>query len=395
MKSWIRGFYLWLIGGLAWDSPRFPCSQGLFDRNELLKNPHSYPLVKLLEYGQPLYFYSLYMDVLGSASYVRQKEEELNLLRKEIGPLAKHVGFLEEALSGMSHINHNPDDDLQFIDFPPKPAIDRREIALTVGLSLMLFLGISIVFGIDIQGITIDQIPMIILALAGAICINVAEFLGVYRLVKVFRRYEPQRNHSDDNRYANQVPFWIRIRSGDAVIWVSLLIVLLETLFAFLGLLSLLPPSIQGEFVYQLAAFAAAGLTATVNLVIAWGNAISEVQWEQTIEELKLKQRSELQELREDQDYLDKRDKYLKKEEELGKIKQEIKQKLGAVRNELSVKKAEIARREKELEKINEDAIFEYERWVIAVRRWMRENPDKIERFTKELYPKWRDEDKY
>jgi hypothetical protein len=38
-------------------------------------------------------------------------------------------------------------------------------------------------------------------------------------------------------------------------------------------------------------------------------------------------------------------------------------------------------------------AVQEYERWELSVRRWIKENPTKVENFIK-LYPQWSDADR-
>jgi len=386
--NWFTRWWLGLFGGMIWDSPQLPWSLGTFDEDSLLKDPHTHPLAKLLEFGNPELFQRWFHQVLPPAYAVTRQEEDIKSLQPEIERLTEEVGALEAEVANQPHINPNPDDDFPPSEQPPKPQPEPWEMALTVGLSLMLFLGIAAVLGIEVQGLTLDQIPMLLFAIAGAVCLNLAEFQGIYRFVVAYYRFEPRRSHHDDERHANQIPFWHHIRTGNPVVWTSFTIVLLETLFAFLGLISQLPPRLQANFGFQLTAFAAAALAATVNLVIAWGNALGTVQWEQAVEEQKLKDLDAKEARLQDETYLQRREQYWQKEEDIARERQKLRKQLGAAQSLLREKQAELRKQEKVLAVLKIEAVQEYERWELSVRRWIKENPTKVENFTK-LYPQW------
>lgn len=403
LTRWLLG---WLLDGVFWDSPQLPWALGTFDKDSLLKDPHTYPLAKLLEIGSPLLYMNLFWHVRPLAYAVAQKEEGITRLQPEIERLAEEVGALEEEVANLPHINPNPEDDFpppnqpSVPDKPSKPEIEKWEIRLTVGLSLMLFLGIAAVLGIEVQAVTPDQIPMLLFAIAGAVCINIAEFQGTYRFVAAYYRFEPKRSHYDDESLADQLPFWHHIRSGNPAVWVSFAIVLLETLFAFLGLISQLPPSLQSSFGFQLTAFAAAALAATVNLVIAWGNALRNVQWQQAVDEwnlIKLQIKNNYHQALEDyhqakeerlqnETYFQRREQYLEKEQEIARERQILRKQLGAVQGKLQEKQKNLNSQEQELVTLRLKAVQEYERWELAVRRWIKENPTKVDNFIK-LFP--------
>jgi hypothetical protein len=227
-SNWFTRWLLsYLLNGSLWDVPQLPWSLGTFDKDALLDDPHTYPLAKLLEIGNQELYQRWFCQVLPSAYAITRKEEEIKILQPEIERLAEELGALEEKAANQPHINPNPEDDFPRPEEPDQPKAEPWEMALTVGLSLMLFLGIAAVLGIEVQGLTLDQIPMLLFAIAGAVCINIAEFQGINRFVVAYYRFEPRRSHHEDKRYANQIPFWHHIRSGNPAVWISLTIVLL------------------------------------------------------------------------------------------------------------------------------------------------------------------------
>ncbi|MBD1892956.1 hypothetical protein [Coleofasciculus sp. FACHB-SPT9] len=382
-------FLRWLIsltGRFFWDAPYVHWSLGTFDKESLFADSHTHPLAKLLEYSQQELFQRLYWVVLAATHRVRREEEELAKLRIEQENLAEKVGELEEAIATIPEVDSDSESDLIAIELPPKPVPPEWHEWLTVGLSLMLFLGITEFLGLDIQSLTYEQTPLLILGLAGAICINLGEYNGLFGMVIGVRRSDPPRSFQDDQKLANTIPFWVRIRTGDAATWISIAIVLLETFFAAPGLISLLPPKAAANPVWQMTVFAAAGLAALVNVVMAWGDALKEIHWEQVVAELKERQRHEIKALQQDSVYQERRELIKQRQPERPKEQQMLHRDLGATRARLKLKTDEILRQEQITADMRERARCEYERWEFAVRRWMQANPEVVERFA-ELYP--------
>jgi hypothetical protein len=381
-------FLRWLIsltGKFFWDTPHVHWSLGTFDKESLFEDLHTHPLAKLLEYGQKELFERLYWVVLASAQRVSREEEVLVELRSEQESLAEKVGELEEAIASFPKVD-DFEDPLPLIELPSKPVPPKWHKWLTVGLALMLFLGIAYFLELDLQDLTPEQIPLLILGLAGAICINLGEYSGIFSMVIGVRRSDPARSFKDDERYANTIPFWCRVREGDAAIWTSIAMVLLETFFAAPGLLDLLTPEMKEDPVWKMAVFAATGLAALVNVIMAWGDALREIHWEQVIPELKEQQRQEIKALQQDSAYQERREFIRQQQQERGREQQTLHRDLGGARARLKLKTDEIPRQEKTISDMKERARLEYERWETAVRRWMKDNPKVVERFT-EIYP--------
>lgn len=382
-KFWFHWFDRWI-----WDTPTLPWGLGTFDRESLIDEFHTHPLGKLLQNNQPYLFQQFYWVVVKSANTVRQHEDDLTVLQKEAEDLEAQAGGLEEEISRMPKVEEPKGYHISR-ELPEKPTPEAWEILLTIGLSLMLFIGISEFLGLDLQGFTIDQWPMLLLGLLGAICINLGEYFAIFRLVKAVRRYDPKRSHSDDGQYKNTIPFWERVKAGDSAIWTSILIVVLETLFAAPGLISLLPPKISVQPLFQITVFAAAGLAAMVNIIIAWGNALELIQWEQESNELKQNYEQKKEALLTDEAKFKKWEVYCERREERERETQTLGKELGDVKARLNAKNRQITAKQQKINELTEKARFEFERWELAVRRWMRENSEVVKKFLSEQAPTW------
>lgn len=139
----------------------------------------------------------------------------------------------------------------------------------------MLLLGINEYLGIEIIDLSFDEIHLLFLAIAAAISVNIAKYTCIYYMAKDSLRKQ-KRNYN-----SQIIPFWVHFKNGEAVYWASLLIVLLETFFAAPGLISLLSPSIARNSVFQITVFAACGLFAFINLLLAFGTASSSLDCDQ------------------------------------------------------------------------------------------------------------------
>lgn len=263
----LSAFWYWLCGLFFTDTPSTPFSWGEFEEEINKPTPFdsfcSRPLATLLQYGEPELLSRWFHVVLSAAYKYRAEEREyqrlLNQKEETEAELGSWKGSLESAL-GEDSASTNSTNDYQ--------------LALTLGLAFMLFLGISEYMGIEIQSITSDKYLLVGLALAAAVCLTLAAKSSLVKFVKATRINEPKRSFQDDERHKNTVPFWERISQGDAAVWLSLAIVVFEMFFAAPGLLSLLPPKLQAQPLFLLSAFVAAGLAALVNVISAWGTAL-------------------------------------------------------------------------------------------------------------------------
>ena len=353
-KQFIATFF----GGFFWDTPLISWSDGTFEFQSLLEECHTNRLAKILEYYKPELFQRWYWVVLAAAYKAKNEQQSLSTLEKEQEELSSKVSFMEAALD---------------IELPPQPKPEPWQILLNIGLSIMLFLGIAEFFGLEVQSITNNQFMQFLLVLSGAVCMNLGEYIGILQIVKAVRRYDPKRSFSDDNRYANSIPFWERIKSGDAAIWLSFAIVLMETAFAAPGLIGLLPPKLSVEPLFQLTVFAAAGLAATINIMIAWGNALLEIQWEQEVQEIRQRHRQAFVSSESDSNLIDE----VVIEREMNNYRRE----LAEAKARLELKNRSLEKQKREVDDSKERARREFERWEFSVRKWLKENPEVVKNF--------------
>lgn len=202
---------------------------------------------------------------------------------------------------------------------------------------------------------------------------NLGEYIGILRIVKAVRRYDPKRSFSDDNRHANSIPFWQRIKSGDAAIWLSFAIVLMETAFAAPGLIGLLPPKLSVEPLFQLTVFAASGLAATINIMIAWGNSLLEIQWQQDVQEIRQRHRQAFVFSESESNFIEE----IVIEREMNNYRR----KFGKAKARLELKNRAVEQQKRRVDELQERARREFERWEFSVRKWLKENPEVVKNF--------------
>ena len=330
------------------DTPRIVWSNGQFNQENLFQDPHTQRLAWLLHYSQPELLQRWYEVVLRSA--IRAQTEEAKLLDF----CTRRDELTAKAASDRAACHHIAQ---QVQELPTKA---QAETGFAIGLSFMLFLGIAEYLGIDIQSVTSDKFLLVGLAIAAAICLTIAAKKAIVRWVKATRSHEPRRSYPDDQRHANTIPFWARLIQGDAAIWLTILVVLFEMLFAAPGLIGFLPPRLAAQPIFQISAFAAAGLAALINAFLAWGAALDAIRWEQeqpqpppfALESTQL-------------DYV---------------------QRSASSQAALQTLRQQIDRQRAVTRDTQKAAQQEHQRWERSVRKWLRQHPSKLERFD-QIYP--------
>lgn len=251
-------------------------------------------------------------------------------------------------------IPHNP---------PIKPFSSLPEVLLTIGLSLMLVLGLCQFMGLDLPNLKFKQLPLLAIVLAGAFCINIAEYLGTYRLV-----LSAMSSQGDKPKFISE----------KQILWVSLFLVTLETCFAAPGLLDILPPRIASQPFFQLTVYAATGLAAFANILMAWGKALSDLRWQVDSDRY---QQERVRQFIEDQRNGDlkeihARNRALELEEE--EIIRELKPLAEQSRAAMKILEKEIKIQYKEV--LEQKRIFKirYEEWENDLLDWLYVNPELI-----------------
>ena len=262
------------------------------------------------------------------------------------------------------------------LEHQPKASINPFKFVLAGGLSIMLLLGFSEYMGIDIQNPTSSPFFLIVLACTGAISINIAQYLAVYAAAKQSFRFR-----MDQHRKA----FWILFLKGCAACWLSAAIVILEIAFAAPGLLGLLSPSLSRNAVYRITVFCAVGLSALVNVSMAWGDSIKSVKQEKEIQRVKEEYRLAYKEWQEES--INKQEekenseewkvyckKYQEKQEEFYQVRAQESQ----TQTQLQEIDLQIRNLEKSIEEAKQELKIGWQSWYVKVESWLYVNPELI-----------------
>ena len=192
-----------------------------------------------------------------------------------------------EGVYAVEMSNHKPPKELR----SKKPDRNKlSDILVNVGLSFMLFLGIAHYLEIKIKSIVLEQLPLLVIAIITAIGITIGTKKSITAWVVETRSNEPVRS------FPHNIAFWERLRDGDILSFMSVGIPGLEMMFAAPGLIDLLPMDKADNFLWCLSTFMVAGLAATVNVSLAWGQAWQEIRQNQgqqtSLDEWKVKENS-------------------------------------------------------------------------------------------------------
>ncbi|MCX7592372.1 MAG: hypothetical protein N2235_01180 [Fischerella sp.] len=348
----------WFRNWIYIDSPQIPWRWGQWEVESLFDNPHTRPLAEFLSILEPQLLAQWYASVAPAAAEVRKAAIALEELLRRKDEVLLQLATVENTDASPVWKNSH----LQIKNY--------WEWLLTIGLSLMLFLGIAETLRIEMENLAPEQWPLFCLALLGAICLTAGAKLMVIRWVKATRSYEPKRSFFDCEGYANPVAFWSRIISGDSAVWLSIAIVLLEITFAGPGFIRLLPFDLRKQLLIKFSAFMGTGIAALTNVGLAWGTALNEIRLEQELTKEEAYQlKSEWQKAQE--------------------RKFETRRQAEAVKVVFKEIAQEIEEQKRLVKDLKKRAQLEHERWEAAVkrhfRRWLNAHPKRWERF-KQFY---------
>lgn len=245
------------------------------ENGEWLKEDGNEYFASLLKSHAPHYLHRWNWIVMPAFYHAEEGRKKLIELKNEKDDLLGKVSR-NEALA-----------DANSEKIPTEPKGVWYEEFLTIGLSLMLFLGLAQFFELEVS--QIDSISDInvghIMTSSGAVCINLGEKLSITRQA----RFQAEQRLSIlelidkveevEGTIKELNAFWRRLRRGDPSFWLAWIIVMFETAFATPGLLSVLPPTVSNS-PYAFFVFVAAGLAALVNVTLSWGLALEQVIWE-------------------------------------------------------------------------------------------------------------------
>lgn len=371
------------------DQPSIPWSDGRFHQASLFEDRHTQRLAWLLYSYQPELLQRWYQVVLRSAIRAEEEDRILRNILAKREDLAASIA--DEILAPSLSLSR------KFKEFFLKPSVICDSL-LALGLSFMLFLGISEYLGIEVQSITADRWLLVGLAIAAAICLTLAAKQAIIKWVKATRYYEPKRSFSDDRRYANLVPFWLRLQRGDAAVWLTVLVVLFEMMFAAPGLIGFLPPRLAVQPLFQISAFVATGLAALVNAFLAWGTALEQIRLEWEAIEDSRRQATALESPIKPQETTfevqttpHKMNLEAKAQQEIEAERRQIQKQAIEAKAKLRVVQKQIEEQRRVFSDARWRAIAEHKRWEKAVRRWLRSHPEILEQLSQFPSPLDRD----
>ena len=298
-------------------------------------DPYFRFLSQLLERSSPELLGHFQIKIVTTSRKINDLEKKLDDLGE------KRIDLIEKIYSNDKALDN------YLKQLPQKPGTSKiqiiPELILTIGLSVLLFLGIIQVLGLEVEDISdIQELPKTIIAFAGAICINIAEKISIERHAEHNAEISNRNQLSDEeeeNDLNQKKAFWKSMAEGEAPLWLAMIIVISETAFASSGLLSIIP---RGEKNMMVVSFLGAGLAAIVNVALAWGIALRKSDW--------------------NRDYLDKYQKITEEHVETKQIAVASKAKIKAIDHKINELRKELKKRDKELRK-------EYRKWENLIKK--------------------------
>ncbi|MFN7714672.1 MAG: hypothetical protein ACK5QS_04230 [Pseudanabaenaceae cyanobacterium] len=384
--NWLASLF-----GVRWisDSPEIPFAEGKWDEDrDIFTDKATRRLVQLQEFMAPHLVTQWSEAVIPSAQLYNELQAELDKKMQLQQDLAEEAASEQTAIIP-TEITY-PQPTLESIS---KPVVNKWEIILSIGLGFMLTLALGEYMNVELQNLKlnkINQVVLLVIAISVSTTITLAIKKSIRDWVISSRCNEPKRRYhsefTDDNLYAKNVAFWERLKTGDAVCYVSLGVVVLEMLFAAPGLLGMLPPSQRTNVLSQLTAFAAAGLAAYANVLYAWASAFNQLRYDRNSMEKKEKYKQEYAEWNKLIQDTNERQRNDPKYQEIINSNNEHEQKANAAKAKQQFVTQEILELKQRVAQAKLEAANEYERWYLAYKKLLRENPNMVQEFNK-LYP--------
>jgi uncharacterized membrane protein YphA (DoxX/SURF4 family) len=258
----------------SWLAPRPYQSRDIF-ANQLLP-PY---LRDILEKENPILLAQYDQIVLPSINRAMAEQESLREIQAAAQPLI--LQYTAEQARLQAHLQsydlERPAAQLPKALRSPQTKVDQRVTwMVNIGLSSILALAIAHYLGIRITRLrSAQELLLLILAIFMAIGITLASKQAITTWVIRTRSNETAQ------AFPRQIAFWARLKRGDSLSYVSIGLPLMEMFFAGPGLMELLPQSLANNFFYQASAFVVAGLTAVINVFLAWGQAWEKIEQRQ------------------------------------------------------------------------------------------------------------------
>ena len=333
------------------DTPKIGFHEDNISRENIFADNFYKPTIETLQAQKPLLLMQWGASVIPASENAKKLSENIESLEQEITLLGKEKYAAESAIQPLRREEYERLSKLVPYKRP------WWHWLLVFGLSYSLFLGLNKHSDVELKRLKSFQYPIAALNLSAAVGITLSIKATMSSLGKRSKQFaiEPI---SEDATSFETVAWWLRLIEGDKTLWIGLGFIILETCFAFPGLISILQTSLAKQSIYQIATFGASALSATANIALAWTTGLEEASHLHE-EELKVQQLNEhLKDILNPQE-----DFKIAVNNELHK------RKIEATDKRVEELQEEIIKQQELLSEAKENARLEYERWAYLMRK--------------------------
>jgi hypothetical protein len=300
MAKWYGAAWEWLLVEVLhpiWDglgmlfrlsSPSTPWGFFTFHAPDLFSEVHTAMVAELARAGAPMILQHWFHVVYDATCSARQARERFEALDEETPELLERQARAQARVAQLNEerkeVESGESQGWQVSWKREVESVRTKETFwtfLSAGLSFMVFLGILEYLQIDINDLSGRQAFLVAIAGFASICLTLSVKVGINLWVKAQHNGATAQTVVNYRWSASPESLWARLRRGDPVVVMSVLFLLLETLFAGPGMIAALPMGLRQNLFWQLSAYISGGLFALANLNLAWATAYEELRLEE------------------------------------------------------------------------------------------------------------------
>lgn len=158
---------------------------------------------------------------------------------------------------------------------------------ISAGLGILNFISLVEIMGLDLHRFTPKSVVLLPLALVFSVAAVISIHVGLSDFITATRSYDIR---ADKPVHDNLFPYGWK----DKAIWMSMILIAVDSLFSSVGLLQALPPSYQDEFFWRIAILAVSAFAAFINVLLAWGIALDRINYDFVLQHEAKMQRKEI-----------------------------------------------------------------------------------------------------
>ncbi|MEH1862545.1 MAG: hypothetical protein V7L21_32110 [Nostoc sp.] len=332
------------------DTPKIGFHEGNVSRENIFADNFYKPTIETLQDQNPMLLMQWGASVVPASENAKKLSDKIESLEQEITLLGKEKYAAESAIQPLRREEYERLSKLVPYKRP------WWHWLLVFGLSYSLFLGLNKHSDVELKRLKAFQYPIAALNLSAAVGITLSIKATMSSLGKRSKQFTVEPISENATSFET-VAWWLRFIEGDRTLWIGLGFIILETCFAFPGLISILQTSLAKQTIYQIATFGASALSATANIALAWTTGLEEASH---LHEQELK----VQELN---DHL--KDILNPQEDFKIAVNNELhKRKIEATDKRVEELQEELIKQQELLSEAKENARLEYERWAYLMK---------------------------